>query len=129
MTRRDIVRLFYANLSQDESGRYFIKTGSQSYPVEAEDSAYVVWALDWRRSAEEGVRLVLSDDSMEKLDPETLQIRKENILYCRVKNGRFDARFSRSSYYQIAEHVHYNFQQDSWFIMLDGKPYPIARVE
>ena len=132
MTRRDIVRLFYNNLRQDELGRYFIEIAAQKYPVEAEDTAYVVWALDWSQSgneAEAGVRLLLSDDSIEELDPGTLQIRKNNILYCRVKGNRFDARFSSSSYYRFVEHVQYTPLNNSYFILLKGKPYPIDEID
>jgi hypothetical protein len=132
MTRRDIVRLFYRNLRQDASGRYFIKIGNQSYPVEADDTAYVIWALEWSQSGdgvEECVRLLLSDDTSEDLDPGTLQIRKDNILYCRVKDGHFDARFSSSSYYELAEHVQYNSITDSCFILLGGKPYFIEEIK
>ena len=132
MTRRDIVKLFYKNLRQDASGRYFIKIKKQKYPVEADDTAYVIWALEWSQSgdgAEECVRLLLSDDTSEDLKPETLRIRKNNILYSRVKDGRFDARFSTSSYYRLAEHVQYSPVQNSYFILFRGKPYPIDEID
>jgi hypothetical protein len=128
MTRRDIVRLFYKNLRQDELGSYFIEIGAQKYPVEAEDTAYVVWALYWNHrgsEAEECVRLLLSDDSIEELDAGTLQIPKDNVLYCRVKSNRFDARFSTASYYRLAEHARYSPLTDSYFIWIKGKSYPI----
>jgi hypothetical protein len=48
MTRREIITLFYQNLRQDDSGRYFIEIGPQQYPVDVEDTAYVVWSIDWR---------------------------------------------------------------------------------
>ena len=51
------------------------------------------------------VMIFLSDDSQEELSPETLHVGSENILYCRVKQGVFPARFTRAAYYQLAEFI------------------------
>jgi uncharacterized protein len=129
MSRRDIVQLFYRRLMRDESGRYFIQMKGQSYPVEVEDTAYVVWALFWiddRESGAECIHLLLSDDSIETLDPETLRIGRNEVPYCRVKNGSFDARFSRSSYNRLAERVRYDPQRGDYFILLRTRRYCIA---
>ncbi len=73
MTRRDIVRLFYEHLRLDAMGRFSIQMGGQSYPIHVEDTAYVVWAV-YRTGEGDRIRLLLSDDSMENLDPDTLRI-------------------------------------------------------
>jgi hypothetical protein len=52
---------------------------------------------------EEGIYLLLSDQSLEKMDPETLWVGNNNVPYCSVKNKTFGARFSRAGYYQFAE--------------------------
>jgi hypothetical protein len=44
----------------------------------------------------------LSDATEERLDPATLSIGQENVLYCKVK-GEFPARFLRPAYYQLME--------------------------
>jgi uncharacterized protein len=124
MTRRDIIALFYQHLMQDASGRHLIEIGQQRYPVEVEDTAYVVWAMQ-QAGAEEGINLLLSDYSLESLDPATLRIGKESIPYCKVKNGRLDARFSRSAYYQLAEHIGYDPLRDAYFLSVKGKQYCI----
>jgi uncharacterized protein len=121
MSRQDIIQLFYQHLLQDKSG-YFIQMGGQHCPVDVEDTAYVVRAVYWTRSGEklESVRLLLSDNCIEELDPVTLRIGKENVLYCRVKAGRFDARYLRSSYYRFAEIIRFDPQLNSYFIELKG---------
>jgi uncharacterized protein len=129
MSRRDIVRLFYRSLRKDESGRYLIEIGKQRYPVDVEDTAFVVWTLDWidgGDGSEECIRLLLSDDSIEPLDPDTLRIRRDGIPYCSVKNGSFDARFSRSSYYRLAERVQYDPLRKGYFISLKKRRYYIV---
>jgi hypothetical protein len=129
MQRRDIIALFYRHLVQDESGRYFIEISPQRYPVDADDTAYVVWAA-WRtfrgNQSEECICLALSDDSVEPLDPGTLRIGSNNIPYCRVRDGRFEARFSRSSYYELAEHIQYDPLRDAYYISLNRQAHYLA---
>jgi uncharacterized protein len=127
MSRRDIINYFYQHLLRDESG-YFIQVGHQRCRVDVEDTAYVVRAVYWTgvgNNLEENARLLLSDDSIEELDPETLRIGQENILYCGVKARRFDARFSTSSYHHLAENIRYDALNDSYFIELKGRRHLI----
>jgi len=130
MTRRDIIRLFYRHLKCDESGGYFIEIGRQRCRVDVEDTAYVVWAVRWTdeeaKTAGESAWLLLSDDSLERLDPETLRVGSDGVPHCRVKSGAFTARFSRSGYYQLAERIQYDPERDSYFILHKGKPVHIA---
>jgi hypothetical protein len=129
MTRRDIVGLFYRHLKRDESGGYCIEIGPQRCGVEVEDTAYVVWAVHWVEStgtADEGAWLLLSDDSLEPLDPGTLRIGVDGVPYCRVKNRSFVARFSRSGYYQLAERIQHDSLRDAYFIVLQGTRHYLA---
>ncbi len=128
MSRHDIVSLFYRHLIQDTSGSYFIEMRNQRYPIEVEDTAYVVRAVYWidgRNGTEECLRMLLSDGSMEELDPGTLRLGKDNIPYCKVRNGRFDARFSTSGYYKLADRIEHDPSKDEYFITLNGRRYCI----
>jgi hypothetical protein len=124
MTRREMISLFYQHLRQDSAGRYIIEMGRQKYPVDVQDTAYVVWSLKWA-DGESGtdayVRLLLSDGSAENLNPETLRTGANHILYCRVKNQCFDARFSRAAYYLITERLQHDPTDDSCFLFLNGR--------
>jgi hypothetical protein len=131
MTRRDIIRLFYRNLIRDESGRYSIKIGTQNYPVDVEDTPYVVWNVRFSgkaKNAGECIDLMLSDDRIERLDPATLTIGADNIPYCRILDGRFEARFSRSAYYALAEYIHYDPQLDCYCLLLNNSSYCIEKT-
>jgi hypothetical protein len=128
MSREDIVRFFYRHLKKNNSGRYFIEIGQMHYAVDVEDTAYVVQAVrrvDTGNPAEESIQLYLSDGSIEELDPETLRISEENVPYCKIRDGSFDARFSLSSYHQLAEHIQYDSTCNVYYIHLRGKPYNI----
>jgi hypothetical protein len=47
------------------------------------------------------VTLTLFDDTEEPLDPSTLSIGPDGVVYAKVKAGRFDARFSRHAQTQL----------------------------
>jgi hypothetical protein len=68
---------------------------------------------------------LLTDDSFEILDMSSLNAGRDNVLYCRVKNGRFTARFSRKSYYQLAAFIEQSENDARFFIHLNGVQYVI----
>lgn len=129
IARRDLIRLFYQNLHRDESGRYTVEIGQQRCPIEVEDTPYAVWAVYWTDARSgECARLLLSDDSVEVLDPTTLRIGRDNVLYCSVKSSRFGARFSRPSYYQLAEHFRHDPLRDAFYLPIKGEAYFIPEL-
>jgi hypothetical protein len=67
--------------------------------------------------------LHLSDDTSEPLAPDTLFVGKDNILYCKVKNRSFPARFVRAAYYQLAEYI--KEEGEVYYLPLNGKRYNI----
>jgi hypothetical protein len=126
MFRKDIVKLFYENLKRDESGKYYIELENDLASLEVEDTAYVVTAVYKLGSQSEGnerISVLLNDETLEELDCASLRIGDQNILYCAVKPDGHDARFLRSSYYQIAEFFDYDEAGDSYFLPLNGTRY------
>lgn len=124
MFRRDIVRLFYKHLTKDFSGRYMIEMDNERCYVGVEDKAFVVKAVYCFASdkeSEEVFYLLLSDGDLEELDMETFRIGEDNIPYCWVKNRKFEARFSKPSYYQITQFIQYDPDRDAYFIAMNGK--------
>jgi len=124
MIHREFIRLFYKHMEVDSFGRYIINWGGDRCYVEVEDTPFVV-----RRAIFEDPDspynsrfiLSLSDDSNEDLIPDTLYVGKENVLYCRVKNRTFPARFDRSAYYQLGEYI--EEKNDRYFLPLHGEKY------
>ena len=126
--RKEIVLLFYKNLTQDQSGRYLIELGDEKCYVEVEDAPYVVRSIDRKKSESENRELIclhLSDESHESLDHNTLRVGRENVLYCSIRNASLTARFSRAAYYQIANYIEYDTAKDAYFIPLNGQFYYI----
>jgi hypothetical protein len=116
--RKDIINFFYEHLDLDEEGRYIISWRNEKCVVDVEDTAFFVQRVDKTKS---GFLLYLSDGTQEELDPETLYVGKENVLYCRVKKGKFPAKFLRPAYYQIADYI--EEEKGKYFITVNGKRY------
>ncbi len=90
--------------------------------ITVEDTPYVVKSVEG--SAADGYVLVLNDDEREPLDPSSLQAGPDNVLYCRVKNGTFAARFLRPAYYHLSECLGMDGRGE-FFFEVAGKRYPV----
>jgi len=129
MTRFDIVQYFYRHLQRDSNGQYRITVADEQCPIQVDDVPYVVRSVSRHFSEGSGRQCMvvsLSDGSFEELNPETIRIGKDNVMYCRVKQGNHYARFSRKAYYQLSEYIEHDSQNDRYFITLDGQYYDLV---
>jgi len=120
---RRINILFSQHLRKTPAGTYEIAIGWDKVAVEIDDAPYVVTRVSG--DAEQGLTLRLNDESEELLDPETLSIGQENVLYCRVKDREHTARFSRPAYYQLAAHVEEDASTGTFLLRLEDAAYAI----
>jgi hypothetical protein len=105
---RPIFLWMIQSLEKNEEGVFIVHLNNQKCYLEVEDTPLVVVRADFVQEGtgeSELIRITLNDESQEELDPETLRVSPENILYCTVKNGQFPARFLRPAYYQIAQNL------------------------
>ena len=107
VTHPGVVQNLYANLRVDAQG-HFLQVGPARIPVEVEDAPFVVQRVE--PAAREGdatlaLRVHLSDGSSEPLDPAAVRIGANQTPYCRVKAGRFTARFGIPAWLQLAVFV------------------------
>jgi hypothetical protein len=84
-----------------DDGRLILTNGYDWCYFRAEDAVFVVEAL--RIEPDGRVILRLFDGSEDPLDPATLSVGELDAVYARVKDGRFDARFSRHAQTQLAQ--------------------------
>lgn len=109
MIHTGINRLLTDHVELNPSGRYIIRFKGQECFVEVEDTLFVinrVQAPDPESlSPPDRLVITLNDGTSEDLDPATLRQNRDHVMYATVKSGRFPARFLRSGYYQLAEHV------------------------
>jgi uncharacterized protein len=126
MFRKEILSVFFEHLKVDKHGKYLIEMGKEVCYLDVEDTAFVVTTVDKKKldgDAAHHIYIQLTDDSWEKLDLCTLNVGKDNILYCTVKDGKFAARFSRNGYYQLAEFIEHEEKENRFFINLNNKKY------
>lgn len=99
-----LARLFSRYLRRKADGGYEIWIDERYHAdVTVDDTPYVVTTVE--PEADGQFTLDLSDGTNELLDPDSLRVSADNVLYCRVKNGREPARFLRSAYYQLAQFI------------------------
>jgi hypothetical protein len=82
-----------------DNGRYVLNNGWDWTYFQVEDTPFFVVSV-----RDEGGRpwLVLSDGSEEELDPRRLRMGADDALYASVKEGAFEARFSREGQLGLA---------------------------
>ncbi|MBI3798716.1 MAG: DUF1285 domain-containing protein [Deltaproteobacteria bacterium] len=120
---RRINTLFSQHLRKTPAGTYEIAIGWDKVAVEIDDAPYVVTRVTG--DTEQGLLLRLNDESEELLDPTTLSIGAENVLYCLVKGREHPARFSRPAYYQLATDVQEDTATGAFLLRLGNATYTI----
>jgi hypothetical protein len=124
---RELVLFFYQSLSLDEQGRYILRLKDQVCRLDVEDTPFVVVRTEYMGAEGDGGKehflLHLTDDTTEALDPESLSIGAAHVLYCRIRGGRFPARFSRPGYYQLAKYVQEEPRGGGYFLFLNKRRY------
>ena len=122
--RKDILSLFYDSLHLDEDG-YYIEINGERERLEVEDTVFLVQGAELVKDGEEAFAIRLNDGTEERLDLNTFRIAERNVPYCLVKEGRFPARFLRLPFYQVAQHAQHAEDADEYFILLNGRKYPL----
>jgi hypothetical protein len=74
-----------------DDGRYVLSNGYDWSYLEVDDVPFFVRGV---RASAAGLEIELSDGSVELLDPGSLRRGARDALYCRVKSGQFEARFT-----------------------------------
>jgi uncharacterized protein len=118
-----IALLFSQSIRRNPDGSYFLQVGDERAPITVEDTPYVVKALEDDELG--GFILVLNDGSREPLDPATIEVGRDNVLYARVKEGASRARFLRSAYYHLSDRFEAD-EQGRFFLTIAGKRHPIG---
>ncbi len=132
MFRKDILSTFFQELERDSTGEYFIRHNDQIFSIQVEDVPFAVKSIEFsadEKGVESFFSILLTDDSVEALDPATLRMEKDNVIYCAVKGKRFEARFTRISYYQFAEYIQYDSENNIYYIKINDRIYEISPKE
>jgi uncharacterized protein len=120
-----IALLFSRSIRRNPDGSYFLQVGDERASITVEDTPYVVKSVEGDGSR--GFTLVLNDGEREPLDPPSLAVGADNVLYCRVKNGEFAARFLRPAYYHLSDCLGMS-EGGEFFFSVAGQRYPVRHA-
>lgn len=115
-----IVRAWHHGLERSDDGRYLIRFGNDWAYVVVEDAPYVVKRL---LLEEEGLHVLLSDESREPLNLKSLARSPEQVVYCRVK-GDHRARLSRQAQVDLMPYL--RKEQDQFYVAIGDQHWPIG---
>lgn len=107
-----------------EDGRYVLKMDGKICELEVEDTFFVVNRVE---VSGDFLRIRLNDNTWEKLLPSGIWLGTNQMIYCRVKNDSFPARFARPAYYQLAQNI--EPQGDGFALKLGAKKYLLKQIE
>lgn len=127
--REDILELFYEHIILSEKHGYLIEWRNTRCALEAADTPFVISRVDRVAESQDNARFLLTlrhIQNPEPLAPETLTVGKHNVLYCRIRDGGFPARFSRPAYYQLAEWIAEEPDSGRFFLEINGVKHYIA---
>jgi hypothetical protein len=98
ITHRRIVDLLNTHIERTPGGSWLIRVGEHAHPIVVEDTPYFV---RWFEKGPEGILVHLSDGTSEPLDPGSISYEGPGRLYCKVKQGKFRARFQHAPYHDL----------------------------
>jgi hypothetical protein len=125
VVHRKLASLFSRYLRRKHGGGYEIWIDDRYHAdVEIEDTPYAVVGVD--ADPADHLYVELNDGSSERLDADTLEVGANDVLYCRVKEGRERARFLRPAYHRLADRI--GQAGDGGFsLRCGGTEHPIRR--
>lgn len=119
----ELLYFFMDKMKHEANGSLQLMCQGELCTFKCEDVPYVVQSFD---EVKEGLQLHFPGNYHEILDASTLKVGKENVLYCKVKKGEFEARFSRKAYLELAKKIVQ--KKTGYFLQLNDQSYPIEGI-
>ena len=118
-------------LQKTPEGKFLAKCQGENCFFEVEDVPYIIQDVAFHKDRTgqlHQVDLLFSGGYMEILDPSTLQVSPDNVLYCRVRKGDFPARFTRNSYFKLAPFLGEDPDQHQYYLEMKQQRFPITQA-
>lgn len=125
ITDPQVLKFFMRRMEKLPDGSYQVMCQGEKNLITAEDVPYVVQAI---KLHPDKVELIFPGEYVEILDPETLSVGKDNILYCKIRNRSFNARFNRKPYLELAQKVEFDSENKAYYLPLNDRDYLIRGV-
>lgn len=128
VTHPGVLQNLYANLRVDAGGHY-LQVGRARVAVDVDDAPFVVTRVEplgeWEVSPP-ALRIYLSDGADEVLTLGSVWLGANGAPYCRVKSGRFTARFALAAWLQLATFVE-EAPDGGLTLAVGGRRFPLER--
>lgn len=124
LTDPTTLKFFMKKMEALPNGKLRVQCMGETNWITAEDAPYVVQAL---RVESEQIQLIFPGHYQEILDPKTLFVGKENIMYCKVRQGQLRARFNRQSYMDLTHWIEQD-ASERFYLAWQGKKYWIKGI-
>lgn len=112
-------RAFDRWIDRADDGRWCLKNEVNWAYVEIEGPPLFV--VDAEVDGEGAVWLLLSDERRERLDPKTLSMDDEGVLYCRARGGDFEAKFTSAASFALEPLL--GEDDEGLFLVVEGDKY------
>ncbi|OVE81923.1 hypothetical protein BVY03_02420 [bacterium K02(2017)] len=124
ITDEKLLRLFMRDIHEDKNGTLVVMCQGERNVIEVEDVPFVVLGIDLN---ENRIELNFAGGYQESLDPQSLWVGAENVMYCLVRAGEFKARFNRNSYLELTKLIKMDVASGSYFLVLGDEKYKINK--
>lgn len=91
----------------------------------SEDVPYVIVGLEM---SPDQITVIFPGNYREVLNPDSLFVGGQNVLYCKVRDGKFSARFNRKTYMEIVKKIQFDPTTHSYYLPLSHNKHVIKGV-
>lgn len=120
---KKIFRLFCDSLVYNDDSGYMLRIGDEECPVRVEDAPFIAHRI--LSDADNSLKIVLNEGTVEPFHPETLTRRGDTALYCRIRNGQIKVRIGRSAYPDIITNIIFDEKTGVYSFRHAEKAFPI----
>jgi len=106
-------------IKRGPSGRHILAMNGNECYLEVEDTPFVIQEVSLKSAPKPTLFVRLNDRTEEELKVDTLRVGKDNVLYCKVKDENYDARFLRASYYQLAKYLQHDGER--YYLLIEDR--------
>ncbi len=109
-----VIDLFSRSVARTAGGTWVLDIPPFTYPIEVEDVGFFVTHASVTGDAPS---VTVTDGYTYPLDPSSIRYAGGGRLYCAIRDGDFEARFLRSVYHGLADHMR---EQDGRIVLAVG---------
>ena len=114
------IKRYLLSLIEKKDNGIWINNGIEKFAVDVEETPFFVEAI---REKEDKLKIILNDQTEETLDLTSLRFAKDNSLWCKIKNGKFEAKFTLSAFWQLMEYL--VEEEGKFYLKIKDRKYPL----